>query len=133
MTHDPSQCEPERISGYVWRTEPLSLRLTQSWERIVPDMPRQGWWDREALESEARRQECDGVTVWLEDRPLLTQVLHEEVAAALIEAWVLDEPVKPLMISEIASPCSIWATHGASALPSGDHSPQETLVRCWTR
>ena len=101
MSHDPSQSEPERISGYVWTTKPMSLRLTESSERIAPDRPCQGGWNRDTLECDAHREECYGVTVWLEDRPLLTQVLHEEVATALIEAWVLDEAVKVTMISEI--------------------------------
>ena len=101
MSHDSSPSDPERIVGYVWRSEPLSLRLTQSSERIAPDMPCQGGWHRKTLECDARREECDGVTVWLEDRPLLTQVLHEEVATALIDAWMLDEPVPLTMISKI--------------------------------
>ena len=96
-------------------------------------MPRQGGWNREALECDARREECDGVTVWLEDRPLLTQVLHEEVATALIEAWVLDEAVQVTMLSEIVPMGERILLEVEGAAPAGSERAFRALLELASR
>lgn len=134
MSHDVSQSDPESLDAIHWRTEPLELRFTESWERLAPPAPSNGiWGPATILNSAPYNGSCLAVTVWLGDRPLLSQPLHRRVVRAFIHARMLDEPVPVSMFSEIVPSGERTFLKVKAAAPAGSDRAFRAMLNLATR
>lgn len=134
MSYNAPQFDPEHLDAIRWRTEPLELRFTESWERLAPPAPPFGnWGPATILNSAPYYGSCLAVTVWLGDRPLLSQPLHRRVVRAFIHARLLDEPVPVTMISEIVRSGERTFLKVGAATPAGSDRAFRALLKLASR